>query len=94
MCIYDCLGSQRVTEPEFDEHTAVVSKGGWGPFLVVMCTSPERFWFVFFICLHLGLSWLQSKILESNDITNKWKTNSVCGMQMDSYERPTDKSEL
>lgn len=32
VCVYDCLGSQRVTEPEFDEGTAVVFKGGWGLF--------------------------------------------------------------
>lgn len=30
VCVYDCLGSQRLSEPEFDEGTAVVSKGGWG----------------------------------------------------------------
>lgn len=30
VCVYDCLGSQRLSEPEFDEGAAVVSKGGWG----------------------------------------------------------------
>lgn len=29
LCIYECLGSQRVTEPEFDERAAVLYKGGW-----------------------------------------------------------------
>lgn len=41
MCIYDCLGSQRVTEPEFDEGTAVVSKGGWGMFLHITLFFPK-----------------------------------------------------
>lgn len=37
MCVYYCLGSQRVTEAEFDEGTAVVSKGGLGLFLSFTC---------------------------------------------------------
>lgn len=32
VCVYDCLGSQRLSEPEYDEGTTVVSKGGWGLF--------------------------------------------------------------
>lgn len=41
VCVYDCLGSQRVTEPEFDEGTAVVSKGGWGLFPSFTCSVSQ-----------------------------------------------------
>lgn len=46
VCLYECLGSQRLSEPEFDEGTAVVSKGGWGLFLCSCIVSQAGFIFV------------------------------------------------
>lgn len=40
------LGSQRLSEPEFDEGTAVVSKGGWGLFLSTFIVSQAGFIFL------------------------------------------------
>lgn len=39
VCVYNCVGSQRLSEPEFDEGTAVVPKGGWGSFLCLPQTG-------------------------------------------------------
>lgn len=46
VCVYDCLGSQRVTEPEFDEGTTVVSKGGWGLFTSDTCSVFQDLYFI------------------------------------------------
>lgn len=56
VCVYNCLGSQRLSEPEFDEGTAVVPKGGWGLFL---CLPRTRLIFVVLFCgfiLRRGMS--------------------------------------
>lgn len=52
LCVYvcDCLGSQRVTEPEFDEGTAVMSKGGWGLFLSVAFSVCHKLYFYLWCC--------------------------------------------
>lgn len=47
VCVYNCLGSQRLSEPEFDEGTEVVPKGGWGLFL---CLPRTRLIFVVLFC--------------------------------------------
>lgn len=49
VCVYDCLGSQRVTEPEFDEGTAVVSKGGWVMFPRFTCGVFPKLVFLFVV---------------------------------------------
>lgn len=46
VCVFDCLGSQRLTEPEFDEGTAVMSKGGWGYFLIQHIALPKACIFI------------------------------------------------
>ena len=53
VCGIDCVGSQRVTEPEFDEGTAVVSKGGWGLFLSI--TSSVSWNFFFYLRCYSGV---------------------------------------
>lgn len=53
VCVYDCLGSQRVTEPVFDEGTAVMSKGGWGLFPSIKCSVSQQM--CIFIC---GVLWV------------------------------------
>lgn len=50
VCVYDRLGSQRVTEPEFDEGTAVVSKGGWGLFPRITCSVSHKLYFYLWCC--------------------------------------------
>lgn len=57
VCVYDCVGSQRVTDPEYDGGTAVVSKGGWGPFPSITCSVFQKlvFLFVVFFSLHFSL---------------------------------------
>lgn len=46
--VYDCVGSQRVTDPEYDEGTTVVSKGGWGLFLSSVVQRLVFLFVVFF----------------------------------------------
>lgn len=41
--VHGCLGSQRLSEPEFDHTTAVVSKGGWGSLILWrVCASDFK----------------------------------------------------
>lgn len=54
VCVYDCLGSQRLSEPEFDEGTAVVSKGGWGLFLSVTFIVSHKLDSYSWCCLGVG----------------------------------------
>lgn len=57
VCVYDCLGSQRVTEPEFDEGTAVVSKGGWGLFPSFICSVSQSL-FSFVVLFWMKFCWI------------------------------------
>ena len=60
MCVYDRLGSQRLSEPEFDGGTAVMSKGGWGSFLPKLLVAQQNEIFVLFIITFgLNLSLLE-----------------------------------
>ena len=57
VCVYDCSGSQRVTEPEFDEGTTVVSKGGWGSFPSITFSVSHKLCFYFMVLFFWGSAW-------------------------------------
>ncbi len=66
--VYNCLGSQRVTEPEFDEGTAVMSKGGWGLFLSTTFSVYHKVYFYLWCCYEGCLAGTQACISEQQGL--------------------------